>query len=569
MICARGTLRYALFTLTLCLTLIGPSVAWSQTSEAGEKEPLPDGERDEDKFTYDIGARYRLRSARITPLELSGTQVDEMSYTQQRLRLNAGIAKAKFGSITFQGDALDGVLLGDNGVFGGDPSSNSGISLSTKRPNLTRWVVGLPNEQADPFDPDSYVPVLESAPLFEVNYLYADVILPIGLLRVGRQPFSYGASIAGHDGGRYNRWGVSKFSDAVDRVLFGTKIDEAVKLLTRPNHTIDTSLDNGVIFALFYDWLKQDEVYIPSDDLRQMGGTLEYRRERADWLGFDWRNVLVGLRFAYLNNDQFNTDIFGLPFIAQASINNLDLELQYIHTRGRTFEISEGFAALSNAEPQRQELNAHGARAVADLNIGRFVFTMEFDYASGDGDPRSSTPITSYSFARDLNIGLLMFEQILAFESARSVAVGVENLADLDAESFPLTEVQTDGRFTNAIAVFPQMYADIVKTGTHNVWFRTGALFAWPEADLGLVDPIITTLQEDGTEIADDAVNFHGGDPGSFYGWELDLQLGWRFKDRFDWIVEGALLFPGNALEDENGDAANAYLLENRFVFSF
>ena len=193
---------------------------------------------------------------------------------------------------------------------------------------------------------------------------------------------------------------------------------------------------------------------------------------------------------------------------------------------------------------------------------------MEFDYASGDDDPRSSTPITSFSFARDMNVGLLMFEHILAFETARSVAVGVENLSGLDVESFPLTEVQTDGRFTNAVAVFPQVYVDVIKNEKSRVWLRTGTLIAWPEAN-GVVDPILTTLSEDGQEISDDAVNFHGGSPGNFYGVEVDLQLGWNFKKHFDWVVEGGVLFPGNALEDENGDAVNSYLLENRFVFTF
>lgn len=517
---------------------------------------------------YEFNAQYRVRSKRITPLELSGTEARRMNWTEQRLRLDAALAQPGIGRITFQADALDGVLWGDNGVFGGSPTSNSGVSLSAKRPNLTRWTVGLPPDADDPFDPDSYLPVLEDAPMLEINYLYADVILPAGLLRVGRQPLSYGATIAGHDGGRYNRFGASQYSDAVDRILFGTKLDEAVKMITQPGHEVDTSLENGLIWALFYDFMKQDEVRLLDDDLKQMGTALELRRQQADWLGFDWRDVLVGLRFVYLNNREFDTDIFGIPLLVQAKVENVSLSLQYIHTRGNTLEISEGFAALSNAEPERQQLKAHGAQAVADIDLGRVGLTLEFDYATGDDDPRSTTPITSFSFARDMNVGILLFEHIMAFESARSVAVGIENLDGVDVESFPLTEVQTDGRFTNAVAFFPQLYIDLVRNDNHRIWLRTGALFAWPEAD-GVVDPIMTILGEDGEEISDDAVNFHGGDPGSYYGTEIDFQLGWRMKEHFDWLVEGAVLFPGSSLQDENGDAVNSFMLENRFVFTF
>ena len=548
---------------SLCALLTITALEQSASAQAAPKDEKPRG------TTYDVSGQLRVRSTRIEPLELSGTQVPVMQWTEQRMRLDASLSRPGLGSITFQGDALDGVLFGDNGEFAGDPSSNSGISLSSKVPNLTRWTVGLPNDEADAFERTSYIPVLEAAPAFELNYLYGDVILPIGLLRVGRQPISYGASIAGHDGGRYNRFGVSKYSDAVDRILFGTKIDEAIKIASNPDHTPNTSLDSGVVFALFYDFMKQDSPQILSDDLRQMGMALELRRKSADWLGFEWGDVLLGGRAVYLRNEQFDTDVFGLPFIASASIQNLDLEFQYIHTRGKTREISEGFAALSSAEPQRQQLTAHGARAVADVNLGRVVLTMEFDYASGDGDPRSSTPITSFSFARDMNVGLLLFEHIIAFESARSVAVGVENLSDLDVESFPLTEVQTDGRFTNAVALFPQIYVDLVRNDDHRIWLRSGALIAWPENEIGLVDPVMTTLSEDGSEIRDDAVNFHGGKPGNFYGVEVDAQIGWNLKKHFDWVVEGGILFPGNSLQDENGDAVNSYLIENRFVFTF
>ena len=92
---------------------------------------------------------------------------------------------------------------------------------------------------------------------------------------------------------------------------------------------------------------------------------------------------------------------------------------------------------------------------------------------------------------------------------------------------------------------------------------------AWPEAKLGAVDPVMTSLSEDGASIADDAVNFHGGDPGSYYGTEFDLQLGWTFRRNFHWTVEGAALLPGSSLEDENGDAVPSFLLENRLEFVF
>ena len=76
--------------------------------------------------------------------------------------------------------------------------------------------------------------------------------------------------------------------------------------------------------------------------------------------------------------------------------------------------------------------------------LGAATLTFEADYATGDDDPRTDSDITTFSYARDLNVGLLLFEHVLAFESARSVGVGIHNLSSLAAASFPLTEARTE-----------------------------------------------------------------------------------------------------------------------------
>jgi hypothetical protein len=197
------------------------------------------------------------------------------------------------------------------------------------------------------------------------------------------------------------------------------------------------------------------------------------------------------------------------------------------------------------------------------------TLTMEANIASGDPSSRVTDPITTFSFARDFNVGLLLFEHILAFESARSVAVGIENLSDMDTESFPLTEIQTDGRFSNAIGLFPQIYVDLLDRPQHNLFTRLGVLTAWSATELGAVDAVQTALNDDGGPVEDSSVNYHGGVPARYYGTEVDLQLGYKFRDNFFWTVEGAVLFPGAALHDEHGHAVRSFLVENRFEYLF
>jgi hypothetical protein len=543
----------------------------SSTAVEPEFEELEDGEADlpdDPPLEAEASADYRVRSLHIDPIELSGTLVREIGWTEQRARLEASVRKPKFGALNIQLDALDGVLFGDNGSFIGTPKSNSGVSLSAKRPNLTTWEIGL-REGGDPLDREDYGPVLVPVNPLEVNYLYADIYLPVGLLRIGRQPLNYGASITSHDGGDYNRWGVSKYSDGVDRFLFGTKLDEAVRAIGGGGGEPDLSIDNGVIWALFYDLTKQDDVGTYDDELRQYGTSVQWRVKHADWFGLDISDFVLSQSAVHLRNRAFQSRIWGFPFQFGATVGPVNFDLQYMHIRGQTEEISIGFAALASKEPVLQKLRAHGARGIVDVELGPVTLTMEGDFATGDDDPRSATPITSFSFARDLNVGLLLFEHIMAFESARSAGVGIENLSGADVESFPLTEASTEGRFTNAIAAFPQLRVDWIRHPVHRLHTQFGGLFAWSAASGGVVDPILTSLGEDGEEIADDAVNFHGGKPARFYGTEIDGQVGYSIGETFQWIVEGAVLFPGPALEDENGDAVNSFMVENRFEVSF
>ncbi|MFT5431811.1 MAG: hypothetical protein ACI9OJ_002509, partial [Myxococcota bacterium] len=145
--------------------------------------------------------------------------------------------------------------------------------------------------------------------------------------------------------------------------------------------------------------------------------------------------------------------------------------------------------------------------------------------------------------------------------------VGIENLSQLNATSFPLTEIASEGRFQNAIAIFPQVTWNIADGPRNWLHLRAGVLVAWSAQPL--VDPVQTALREDGLEIDDDAVNFHGGKPGRFYGTEVDLQLEWTYRSFFTWTVEAAVFVPGDVVQDENGDATTSFLLENRFLFTF
>jgi hypothetical protein len=244
-------------------------------------------------------------------------------------------------------------------------------------------------------------------------------------------------------------------------------------------------------------------------------------------------------------------------------MHKLSVGAEGVAILGRTREVSEALS-LINADPVvRQKVSQYAARGVVRWDEPSWTAYLELDFASGDRDPNPGTDLTQVYFAEDANVGLLMFERILAFESARSAASGVVLLQRIGATTFPAERVDSEGSFTNAIAIFPQ--ADF--RPIDSLLLRGGVLAAW--APSGLVDPIESLKVRDGTEIEDDLVNFNGGRPGNFYGVELDGRIQWQYLDHFLFDLEGAILFPGDAFHDENGQAARSVLVQGRTTFVF
>ncbi len=562
------------WVLTGCLFLASGGVrAQEKASDQGGpwRKALPDW--------LLLDAEYRVETVYLNPVGLNGTLTDSMSYTEQRLRLDAGVQVPDLVRIVTQFDFLNGVLFGDNGDYQGGldvneglsgqpPEPGNGLSLTSRWPNSATWGIGLVNP-ADPLNPDSYGPVLRSVQPVRVNRVYGEVMLPFGLLRVGRQPAAFGPGMSLHDGSRSNRWGVSKYSYTADRFLFATKVSEAFRMIgAGPGFQPDRSMDDGVFLAVGYDQVVNDDVHRSSDDLHQALAAVQWKARSARWFGLDVRRFLFQVAFGGRFGSEFDTRVFQVPVTLDFEVGPVHVLGEFAATFGHTREISEGFAALREPDPAKrhiydQRIRAYGARLLADVTLGPVMATLEFDYASGDADPRDETPLTTFSYARDTNVGLLLFEHVLAFETARSAAVGIRNLKNLGAGSFPLTELASDGRFQNAIALFPQvLYRPHPSLGV-----RFGTLFAWSAAPV--VDPVMTLLAEDGKRIDDDAVNWNGGRPARYYGTELDLQIEWTFREHFLWTLEGAVLFPGAALKDRSGDAVKAFLVENRFTFVF
>jgi hypothetical protein len=497
------------------------------------------------------GLEYRANAVAIRPLDLASAQNANYGAIEHRLRLDGQLDwddRIRFATSI---DALDGVLWGDNGQTGGAPSPTSGAKIATTNPNVaTSCIVLRPNEP--PTQATSYGYGLCPGDAVVIRRAYADVVTPIGLFRIGRQAFTEGAAITVNDGdGRRNRFGFARRGNSADRVLFATKPLEALKA---PDLR-DRTEDHGLFLVLAYDQLVTDDPQRFADDLHGFVSALRYLNPERD--------TEARLYHAYRWSGANDTGISAFGGRVQTRIGELTAGAELAVVLGSSREIADAFRVITNDPPVAQDIRQVGARGVVRWDHKPLTLYFESDYASGDSDPSVRSPLTQFRFAEDTNVGLLLFKHVLAFQTARAAAAGVAVLRDLGAPSYPTDAISTRGSFTNAFALFPQ--ADF--RPIEDLLFRAGVLMAWAPAKV--VDPIASLQRKDGIRIEDDLVNFQGGRPGRYYGTELDGRIQYRFLDHFAADLEGAVLFPGSALEDANGDAVRSVLVQARGTVFF
>jgi hypothetical protein len=520
---------------------------WSDPDPPGPPARLPVGEHG----GFRGGLEYRANALSVQPLDLASTRDRSYGLIEHRLRLDGQIDWDDRVRLAASVDALDGVLWGDNGQTGSTPTPTSGAKVATTNPNVaTTCIVLRPGDP--PTQAASYKYGLCPGDAVVVRRAYGDLVTPIGLLRIGRQPFTEGASITVNDGdGRRNRFGFARRGNSADRLLFATKPLEAF----RAPELRDRSEDRGFFLVLAYDRLVTDDPQHFSNDLHGLITAVRYLDPERD--------TEARLYHAYRWSGLNDTAVSAFGGRLQARFGEITAGAEAAVVLGSTREIAEAFHVITNDPPVAEDIRQVGARGVVRWDRGLFTAYLETDYASGDSDPAIRSPLTQFRFAEDTHVGLLLFEHVLAYQTARAAAAGVAVLRDLGAPSYPVDAVATRGSFTNAFALFPQVDVRPVD----GLLLRGGVLFAWAPAKV--VDPI-ASLQRKGQVRADEElVNFAGGRPRRYYGTELDGRVQWRFLEHFAADLEAAVLFPGSALEDANGDAARSVLVQGRGTFFF
>ncbi len=537
-------------------TLVACALGLHETPARATPEPWADDDPSKPPARFVVGdygfrgaAEYRANALAIKPLSLNTETDRNAGYIQHRLRLDGTVDYLDKIRITTSIDALDGVIWGDNGTLGTDPEPTSGAHVNTSNPNNATVCMKLqPGKNA--LQTDSYAFGLCPAENMFVRRLYGDIVTPIGLFRIGRQATTEGMGIAVTDGdGRRNRFGFANRGNSSDRILFATKPLEAFKLHPDPSET------RGAFLILAYDQLVTE----PQSFGGQLHNWITAIRVLEPRVG-PVRDLEARLFHAYRWDQTYDTNVNAIGARLTGHVGHLFTGFDLAGVFGGTREVSEAFRVITNDPPVVQTVRQFGARWSARYDEKLWSAYLEADYASGDSDPSPRSSLTQFRFAEDSNVGLLLFKHVLAYQTARAAAAAVAILQNLNAPTYPVEAIDSRGSFTNAAAIFPQMDYRPFK----DILLRGGVLFAW--APSRMIDPIASLQRRSGTS---DYVNFVGGTPGNYYGTEIDGRFQWRAMDHFAFDLEGAILFPGSALQDADHHAVRAGMVQGRTTFFF
>jgi uncharacterized protein (TIGR04551 family) len=164
------------------------------------------------------GAAFPRSLSCSSPLQGSGCD-DTLSSTNMRLRLEPTINLSEGTSVFIQADILDNLVLGSTPInenYGGP--FNTYTDPSSRPPLGAFGNVQQPPQAGFNADRDSIL----------IKRAWAQVALPLGLLKVGRMPNHWGMGIFANAGSLDPVSGVydyeSDFGDTVDRVSFSTVI---------------------------------------------------------------------------------------------------------------------------------------------------------------------------------------------------------------------------------------------------------------------------------------------------------------------------------------------------------
>jgi hypothetical protein len=373
---------------------------------------------------------------------------------------------------------------------------------------------------------------------FDLRQAYLEWETPIGVLRAGQQAFNLGLGIVANGGDQTPVFNDYRFGDLVERVAFATRpggrsspwvVALAGDLVYRDRlvQLLDGDIALQGVLTVFY----QDPVCRADCERKRVGALATYRD--VSWANGSFLRVVLGdvyARWEWPQPDRIGRVFAGLEIAGAYGFTDVT----------RTTE-----------HPEHRVLQFGGAAVFGFERDERYRVALEIGYATGDRNPVDGDQ-RRFTFNPSHRVGLLMFPEVIAWQTARSASIASDpRLVARPAHGAFLLPSQ--GGVAGAAYVYPTArihlgrYLDV----------RAGAVIGMATTDW--VDPV-------SAQVYGAARNYRGGDPTRRdLGVELDLGLQGNVplpgSVRLMGGVQGAVMFPGGAFRDANGQAMGTLAL--------
>lgn len=397
-----------------------------------------------------------------------------------------------------------------------------GLGLIAEADAATGAILGIP--------PQSLVGDRQPVPpirALELRKVYLEYKWASGAFRVGQQTSHWGLGLLANDGGMdptAGDFGMQHFGNLTYRAL----------LVARP------LFGRGGAFrafetALAADLIVRDNFGEFAKGDRAFQGVIAVRFNKDPENNFGVYAVYRNQRNINVTDGGKSTDAVVLDFAGR---------WQFMKRRNAEFKVGWELVGITGTTTQARNENADllklgqlGAALKSSLRVGRTTIFLDGGYASGDHNAADDR-IENFRFDRDYKVGLILFDQVMAYQTGRGgVRASDPALVGIAPEGADL--LGTAGSITGAWYLYPR-----VKIAMSD-WLDAygGPLFAFSTAKL--TDPFNTRITG-GTP-----VNALGGTPGWYLGTELDLGAQARIKPIPELVIsitaEGGLFLPGDA----------------------
>lgn len=306
-----------------------------------------------------------------------------------------------------------------------------------------------------------------------VRRAWAELYTPYVDVKVGRMGNHWGMGLLANDG---NCAFTCDYGDTVDRIQIGTSAIDPVRIAfavdTRAEGFINRD-DDTHSFLLSGGYL---------GEVHNLGGYIRWTRQPSN----NW------------NLGHF--DIWG-----KTKLGPLAVELEALLLYGKASTTDIGVEDLT--------VLAAGGALDAELAISPWAVGLEVGLATGDKDPTDST-WKAFTFDRDHDVGLLMFEQPMPQFQLPDTAAEETRAA---AGNIDASQVRTTNAVSNAFYLRPRFQFDILDTLNADV----AALLAFPVVPAAF------------------------DNEAKFYGAEIMAGMTWTLYGNFEVGGRASFLIPG------------------------